>query len=238
MPAREVMIRRSWRRVQLASPNAPSDLRDALWENASALLAKGTEVKPGDRTTIVSLQSANGRRYILKRSNLRGPVHTLLHVFLRSRGRWSWRNGIRLKAGGVPTAVPLALLEERWGAVRLRSYLLTEHTPGQSLLDWARACDPHDSQLARVADAFAMVWRRLGQLQLAHRDMKATNFIVNEAGDITLIDLDSMRRLPRGPLLARARRLDRLRFLKNWQGRPELEQVFRARIDTAELHAE
>jgi hypothetical protein len=211
----------------IASADVPGDLVEAMWHDCESVIRQSVMIKPGDRTTIVARADRTGRQYILKRSNLKG-----LHLLLRSRGRWGWRNAARLEAGGVATPRNLALLEERFGPLRLRSYLLSEVAPGEPLLDWTRARAASDPDLARVADAFAVLWNRLGELRLAHRDMKASNFIVDQKNRIWLVDLDGMRRLPRGPLLALARRGDRARFLRNWQDRPEVEALFRARIDT------
>jgi len=225
------IVRRSWRRLLIASADAPGDVVEAMWQDRESVMRQAAMIKPGDRTTIVSPSDRAGRRYILKRSNLKGPLHTILHLLLRSRARWSWRNAARLETGGIATPRNLALLEERFGPVRLRSYLLSEIVPGEPLLDWTRSRGADDPDLARVAEAFGGLWNRLGELRLAHRDMKGSNFIVEKDCRIWLVDLDGMRRWPRGPLLARARNRDRARFLRNWQDRPEVEALFRARID-------
>ena len=76
------------------------------------------------------------------------------------------------------------------------------------------------------------MWQDLGALRLGHGDMKATNFIVDPAGKLWLIDLDGMRRYRTGPLLRAERRKDLARFMRNWQERPEVAAIFRARIGT------
>jgi hypothetical protein len=216
-----------------SAAGAPADLAERLWNDADGLMRDGVTIKAGDRTTIVVVER-DDRRFILKRANLRGFLHTVLHLPLRSRAMWTWLNSARLEEAGILTPKPRVLFEERWGPFRLRSYLLSDAVDGQSLLEFVRSKSGDDAALETVADHFADVWRGLGRLRLAHRDMKATNFLVDRGGQIWLVDLDGMRRWPRGfdSLFIRARARDRERFLRNWQDRPEVAAVFRARIDT------
>jgi hypothetical protein len=169
----------------------------------------------------------------LKRYNLKSTLHTAIHMPLRSRARWSWLNGRKLLKAGVPTPQPLACVEERrHGVLHLRSYLLTEFVPGRSLLDLVHSRTLSHEQLADLAKQFTRIWQSLGQLRAGHGDMKATNFIVDPHGKLWLIDLDGLRIHHSATLLRRERRNDLTRFMRNWQERPEVAAIFRARIGT------
>jgi hypothetical protein len=205
---------------------------DALWSDADALLARGTMIKDGDRCTLVEL-AHNGRRYVLKRFNRRGPVHMVLHLLLRSRARWCWVNAARVRALGLRTPRSAAMFETRFGPFRDRSFHLCEFIDGRILQDVVRDEAHAQRSLALLADRFTRIWRLLGQSRLGHRDMKATNFIVDPDHQLWLIDLDAMRWYPPGPLFARRRRKDLARFMKNWRDQPEAEAAFRARIDSS-----
>jgi len=223
-------------------------LLERLWTRADDVIASGVMLKPGDRCTVVRLDlpQANAlpapgaaskgdqpRHLTLKRYNLKGRLHTAIHLPLRSRAQWSWLSGRRLVAAGVATPMPLACVEERQcGILRLRSYLLHEFVPGRSLLDLVQSDDVTGEPLADLAKQFARMWQTLGQLRAGHGDMKATNFIVDPHGKLWLIDLDGLRVYRSGALLRRERRIDLARFMRNWQDSPEAAAVFRARIGT------
>lgn len=229
--ATRCVARRSPSRTLLHRPDAPRQVIDSLWTDPDALLRSSTLVKDGDRTTIVRL-AIDGRDYILKRSNLRGPLHTAVHAALRSRARWSWINAHRVTGAGLLTPQPVALLETRLGPLRARSFLLTEHIAGIAPGDWIERHAADRAAIDDLATRFREVWRALGRARLAHGDMKHSNFIIDPDGRIWLVDLDGMRRSRVPILLARARSRDRERFLRNWKDRPEVEAVFRSRLDT------
>jgi len=226
--------RRSFDRLLIAANDLPSPLRDALWDHPDRLVDAGHPVKdvPGDRCTIVRLDR-DDRSFILKRYNRKGALHSASHAVLRSRARWSWLNAHRLIDAAIPTPPPLAMLEERLGPLRGRSFLVTSYVDGEPLKEWIAARPDEINRLEAVAERFGEIWRRLGRARLGHGDMKATNFIVDPQENLWLVDLDAVRRYPPGPWLARARRRDRERFLRNWRDRPEVEAAFHARIDTA-----
>ncbi len=234
---------RSMSRVMWHVGELPAALVDRLWSTPDEVLSRGHMLKDGDRSTVVRValdstsedasRSNADRHCTLKRYNLKSPLHTAMHMPLRSRARWSWLNGRRLIKAGLPTPAPLACVEERrHGLLRLRSYLLTTFVPGRSLLDTIHSGEVDAAELASLAKQFARIWQTLGQLRAGHGDMKATNFIVDPQGKLWLVDLDGLRIHRSGVLLRRERRHDLVRFMRNWQDRPEVAAVFRARIGT------
>jgi len=213
-----------------AAEGAPEAIVEQLARVPDELMRSGAMVKEGDRTTIVRISRAE-RDYALKRYNLKGPLHTGVHLCMRSRAAWSWRSAERLLAIGLRTPSHVAMLEERAGLFRLRSFVLTEWIDGTSLFEWAREVDA--ARLDRLATQVAATLRCLHEHRITHGDMKATNFLIDRNDRMWLIDLDGMRRRLPGPLLAREKRKDRERFLRNWRDRPEVEAVFRAHLDRA-----
>lgn len=225
-------VRRDLRRYLIATSDCPDAALEALWRDADALLESGELIKPGDRTTIARLE-IDGHALILKRSNRKGWLHTALHAFMRSRARWSWVNGRRLQREGLPTAAPVAMLEERLGPIRLRSYLLTRAVDGTPLADVIRDPGLSRARTSTLADAMHTVWKELERLRLGHGDMKATNFLVDADDRLHLIDLDGMRRHPRGPTFHRAHERDWRRLMKNFDDpavNPAARQAFHVRF--------
>jgi len=237
MTGTDSVNRQTLSRVMWADDAAPREVVESLWTEPDALVERGMMLKDGDRTTLVQL-FVDTKSYVLKRFNLRGPIHTAAHVAIRSRAAWCWRNAQMLFEAGIPTPKPLAAMECRAGPLRLRSFFLFEHVEGQRLLDAVRNNRLKRAELEAVADQFATIWERLGELRAAHGDMKATNFIIDREQRMWLIDLDSMRVCRSDAMLNRERRKDSDRFMRNWADMPEVEAIFRARIDKSAVLAE
>ena len=226
------VTRRSLQRVMTYVSDVPAALIERLWSDADGVLEAAAMLKDGDRCTVTRIEQPSGP-CTLKRYNLKSTLHTAIHLPLRSRARWSWLNGRRLVKAGLLTPMPLACIEERHtGLLHLRSYLLTQFVPGRSLLELVQSGEAKGERLADYARQFTRIWQTLGQLRAGHGDMKASNFIVDQQGKLWLIDLDGLRIHHSAVLLRRERRNDLARFMRNWQERPEVAAVFRARIGT------
>ena len=183
------------------------------WMIASGLGPQGGDrlLKEGNSQTVWQSRFGN-QPVVVKRYNLKNRWHALRRSFCRSRASRSWENAHRLRAYHIATPEPLAMIEERRGPFRRRAWLITLLAPGQVA----------DRYLAETADAsgierLAEVVNAFADNHLAHGDMKASNFIMDE-GQVQVIDLDSMRlcRLPWRRCAAICR--DQERFLKNWSG--------------------
>jgi tRNA A-37 threonylcarbamoyl transferase component Bud32 len=177
----------------------------------------------------------------MKRPRARNWWRALVQLWPPSRSLRGWRIGHALLHRDVPTARPLAVLEQRWGPLVRDSVLVTEALPDASDLEqylrrtharlgprgWARC----KRELARELAAHV---RRLQENGFEHRDCKASNILVRdtEPRRLTWIDLDGLR-LRRGwsrraswrPLirlhvsllaLPGLTRTDRVRFLREY----------------------
>lgn len=213
-----------------ATPDAPESLVNPLWSDPDGLIRRGEILKDGDRCTVVALD-AGGRRYVLKRYNLKDVLHTAVHTLMRSRARWCFGSSARMISRGFLTPLSVAMLEERWGLLRFRSYLLTEWVEGEPLDERARRQGP--SELAPIAAEMGALWRALGDARIGHGDMKASNFLIDVHGRVWMIDLDGVRfALPPG-LFERQRRQDRWCLLRNFDDRPEVKSLFESALDAS-----
>jgi hypothetical protein len=233
--AGEFVWRTSFTRRMCLDPQLPEHLAEELWTNPDRLVAEGELLKHGGRTTVVRVEVRDrlGKRtpWLLKRYNLRGPLHTLVHFCLRSRARTSWLNGHRLQSLGITTPLPQAYLEHRIGPLLTRSFLVTEFIHGTN---WEEALY-HETDLPELTDdvlaELEKLWARLGEGRVSIGDARLANFLLTSDGRVWMIDLDSMRRHRVGLTYSLARRRDRARFLRDWQGAPHLEEVVRGAID-------
>ncbi len=224
--------RRSFRRHLIHATALDPALVNALWSDPGGLVASGHMLKDGDRSAVVRVDRGD-RSFTLKAYALKDWFHTVVHGLMRSRAAWSRYNAMLVRDAGILTPAPRACLENRLGPLRGRSYFLCDHVAGANLDDLAKQDRLDDGRLAAVARQVRDIWTALGRARLCHGDLKATNFLVADSGEVWLLDLDGMRR-PATPVLWRRQRdQDRRRFMKNWQDLPRYEAAFRACVDTA-----
>jgi RIO-like serine/threonine protein kinase len=222
-------INRHWRiiRQQGASP----ELVQGVVSDIDALLGQGETLKASGRCAVVRLHGAGGAEWTARRFKTKGPWHTAAHGFLRSKALWSWRNATLLSQSGLDTPEPVLCAEERClGVLRMQSVFVTRYAEGRSLWEMVASGELRGERLIEVAAQFGRIWETFGRLGIGHGDMKATNFIVDSANRIWMIDLDSMRVHKNGPLLVRRRRQDLERFMRNWQAHPTVAAAFSAHL--------
>ncbi|KAB7627333.1 lipopolysaccharide kinase InaA family protein [Alkalilimnicola sp. S0819] len=202
----------------------------ALLSDPDAAMAGGRLLKDG-RTCTVARVDCGGQALVIKRYNRKSAAHAIVQSLRRGRAAISWRNAHYLRALGLPTPAPVALLERRLGPLRGTAYYITAYQPA-----WRPDDHFRDQGLTagwRELEAMAALVNALGAVGLSHGDLKAGNFLVCEGGDVQLIDLDAMRLHESIPAFRRAYARDLRRFLHNWQQDPELLRAFRQKLQPA-----
>jgi len=223
--------KRHWRIIR--QQGAPLELIRGVMSDINALLGRGEMLKASGRCTVVRLRDAGGADWTARRYNTKGPWHTAAHWFLRSKAGWCWLNATRLTQAGLATPEPVMCAEERcMGVLRMRSLFVTRYVEGRSLWEMVATGELKGERLTEVAVQFGRIWNTLGRLGIGHGDMKATNFIVDSENRLSMIDLDSMRVHRNSLMLARRRRQDLERFMRNWKDHPAVAATFSAHLGT------
>lgn len=174
-------------------------------------LETGRRLKSGGTCTVAAAE-LGGQSVVVKRYNLKNWRHGLSRAWRPSRAWHSWQEAHRLAFYGIATPKPLAMLEERWGPLRGRAFLVTEFCPGPSLMYCLEAGSVPELPLAEAITGFFSV---LCRLRITHGDLKATNLLWHQ-GQLLAIDLDAMTQHRSEAAFRRAWRRDRARLLRNW----------------------
>jgi len=216
--------RKSW----LACRDINEELKLKLLSDPDQFFDGESLVKNGNTCTVVEVSEA-GRSYILKRYNQKSLMYRLTHCFMTPRALLSWSNGHVLRLFGVSTPRPVACLLLRAGQLVQRGYLLMEK------VDATRLSDVDSSRMSNssleIPVQFAEVWRHLDALDATHGDMKASNFMVDAEGGVSLIDLDSLEfhRTDYGKRSSQTK--DMTRFMRNWEMSPKVKSAFKQAVD-------
>lgn len=203
-------VRRSLHRFE-AVVRSEADALAPLLADPDRWIDSGHALKRGNTCTVARVE-LGGRQLVVKRYNLKHLGHAISRAWRPTRAWHSWREGHRLSLFGIPTPRPLALIEERWGPLRARAWLVTEYCGGPDMLTHLRADEePAPAEAASLETLFHTLYRE----RISHGDLKATNLLW-DGNKSLLIDLDATRQHATIGGFHRAWRRDRARFLRNW----------------------
>lgn len=174
------------------------------------------------------------QQLVIKRYNTRGVLHAIKRVFQRSRALNSWRMTQDFSRAGIRVADNVAIIQERWGPVKLRAWYICHYLPGDMLRDLfgskpvLKSGDPPDNEL--ITREIRQLFSRMRENRLSHGDLKASNILLSDR-HVYLIDLDSARTHRSGKNFERAHARDLARFKKNWRHSAYARTVFKAVTD-------
>jgi len=194
---------------ELAAESPAPRFCDAL----DTLLREGEVLKDGN-TCFVARIRWNQRDVVIKRYNHKGLWHSLRHTLKGSRARRNWLHANRLRFLGVPTARPIAYIDEWRGPLLWQSYFVMHFVPGTPVSSIFRSEQTSDAQKQRIHEQILSLLHKMAGHGISHGDVKHAN-ILFDGKEVILIDLDGMqvhRTAYRGGL--RARR-DKARFLRD-----------------------
>ncbi|WP_373187420.1 lipopolysaccharide kinase InaA family protein [Halopseudomonas sp.] len=219
-------VEQRWTRFTAVVRERAGALRSLL-EAPDQSFAAGPSLKDGG-TSSVTLVEADGQPLVIKRYNIKGLAHWLTRFWRPTRAWHSWLAGHRLQFLGIATPAPLAMIESRFGPLRRRAWLLTEFCPGQNLLELFGS-DGRILPDKEQGDALLKMVGQLSEARISHGDFKATNLLWY-AGQVWLIDLDSMQVHTSDPDFQQGWSKDRARFVRNWPAGSPLADWLQANL--------
>ncbi|BDS08462.1 hypothetical protein NT6N_35020 [Oceaniferula spumae] len=215
-------------RTWLGCRDLPADLKTQLIKNADHYFEHTALLKDGNTCTVVEVEHG-GSSYVLKRYNRKPLLYRLRHCLSSPRALRSWTNGQVLRLFGVRTPRPVACLLIKSGLLMDKAYLLMDKISGEPLdtIDSERIFEP----TGKIATEFVSRWHELDALNATHGDMKASNFMVDEDGNLSLIDLDGLKFDRNESEHQRRQQKDMARFMRNWSNDRKTADVFRKALE-------
>lgn len=220
-------VKRNWWQFSAAVRARAAELRPLLDAPDSPFAAQTPQLKDGASSS-VTLAQLGASSVVVKRYNIKGLGHWLSRFWRPSRAWHSWLAAQRLQFLRIPTPAPLAMIESRFGPLRRRAWLICEYCPGQSLAALFGASGqvlPTPEQ----GKALLSLLTQLAEAHISHGDFKATNLLWH-AGQVWLIDLDSMQVHAGEASWHAAWLVDRDRLVRNWPHGSPLGQWLEANL--------
>ncbi len=195
-----------------------------LLDDPDAFMRNGTILKTGNTTTVVRVQS-DDCDWVIKRYNIKNPWHALSRSFRPTRAWTSWGNAHLLKIYGIATPRAIAMIEKRIGPLRSTGYYVCDFVAGMHAEDFFQDYTVSDLIKEQVAENFVHLFELFHKLNICHGDCKATNFLL-KGREPWVLDLDAMEECVSSVRFKKLSRVDRQRFLSNWQEQPDWQQWF------------
>jgi tRNA A-37 threonylcarbamoyl transferase component Bud32 len=146
---------------------------------------------------IVSVTQGGDEKFVVKHFRSPHLSNRLKDLLRKSKGRKAWIGGNGLKARGISSVQPLALVERNHGLGPKESFFLMETLEGSQELDRYILQGLGDFRRKRIfIRAFAGWLADLYNKKVYHKDMKTCNFLVVEkqrSWDFYLLDLEDVR---------------------------------------------
>ena len=210
--------------VSISRRDAQGETLNRLLSDPDAFMHDGEILKAGNTCTVVRVK-VDDCDWVIKRYNIKNPLHALSRCYRPTRAWTSWGNAHQLKISGIATPRAVAVIEKRFGPLRSTGYYVCDFQEGPLASDFF-ATGGFDSFLFKeAAQNFVVLFELFRKLGIHHGDCKATNFLLFDNAPCVL-DLDAMGEPLSRQTFNRLFNADRRRFLQNWQSRPELQEWF------------
>ncbi len=210
--------------VSVSRRDARGETLGQLLNDPDNFMRKGEILKAGHTCTVVRVRT-DACDWVIKRYNIKSPLHYLSRCFRPTRAWTSWGNAHHLKISGIQTPEAIAVIEKRFGPLRSTGYYVCNFQDGPLASNFFATGRLDSPVIEKAAMNFVGLFELLKKLGINHGDCKATNFLVVAATPCVL-DLDAMRESANRKCFNRRYKIDRERFLSNWQSIPELKNWF------------
>ncbi len=194
-----------------------------VFQKMDSLFTPQNLLKNGNTCTVARVE-INNQSIVIKRYNIKNFWHGVSRALRQTRAAVSWANAHRLQLLGIPTAKPVALIEERKFGLRGRAYFLCEYIDAPDAAQFFVAGADKTGRAETIKNIITLFYK-LYLLKISHGDTKATNIKIVDHQPV-LIDLDSMSQHAFSSYALKAHVRDLRRFMRNWQDDQALYNAF------------
>jgi len=225
------VCKKSARKFLVYDRNYDSPAMQKLLENPEQAFSstKKTFLKQGNSSTIITL-TIDGHHFVIKRYNIKNPIHQLKRLFQETRARRSWLSAHYLNLLSVNTIKPIAIYEKKLGPCHFSAYFIAEYHTGKFINELSLDNAQDRNLINAVADDLVRQLTLMFAKRITHGDLKASNILV-ENGKITWLDLDAVKWNQRKQQFNHNKDKDLKRFLQNFAHDTTLYDFWQKRIN-------
>ncbi|MBX3708523.1 MAG: hypothetical protein KIT56_01380 [Gammaproteobacteria bacterium] len=184
-------------------------------------------LKTGRSATVVRV-TLDQRQYVVKRYNMKNFWHRLRRCLRSTRASSSWRLAQKLDLFDIPTAKPVAFIENRTLGFRGESYYVTEYVSGEHVGDFFMRNFTKYEKTTEMIKRISVLLKCVAKIEVTHGDLKITNILIDSNEQPVLIDLDGAAEHFTLSSLRKAWRKEIARFLENFSSNPAMYKKFEA----------
>jgi tRNA A-37 threonylcarbamoyl transferase component Bud32 len=212
----------------------PAPLAAAVAEIASRPPPGLILYKFGSRSIVGTYTLGSGDRVVLKYYYPNSLAKHITYGVRGSRCLQSWRAGAAFHFIGVPTPAPLAIAEwQHLGGLWLsKSFLATRQADGIALDAFIRSHGMDHPLVPKAVESLRRSFALMAAHRAVHGDLKASNLLLSDTGEVSFIDLDAACFLLPSARWKSLREKDRQRFHANWKNLPDAAALFRNVFDS------
>lgn len=187
-------------------------------------------LKAGNSATVVKVEM-DGRYYVVKRYNMKSFWHRLRRCIRQTRAASCWRLAQKLCLFDIPTARPVAFLENRIAGLRGVSYYVTEYVSGEHAGEYFARNLLNKDKVSAMVTRISMLLKSVAKVEITHGDLKITNILVSPHEQPVLIDLDGASEHLSLSGLRKSWQQELDRFLLNFSNNPVLRNKFETELE-------
>lgn len=197
----------------------------------SAFTQRSTKILKSGRSSTVVKVTLDQHDYVVKRYNMKNIWHRLRRCLRPTRASSCWRLAQKLYLFNVPTAMPVAFIEQRILCIRGKSYYITQYVPGEHAGEWFFHHFSKPEKIDMMIKRISLLLKSVAKVEITHGDLKITNILVNDNDEPCLIDLDGAAEHLSLSSLRKEWKKELNRFLQNFDTNPAILKKFEVELE-------
>lgn len=193
--------------------------------NIKLHIEPSTEIMKDDSASKVVIAPFQGYQLVIKQYNFKSWHKALSRSVRKSKAEKTWDNARYLSLVGIDTVEPVALIEDRLGFVRIRSFFVSSYITGQNAKDFFNDSTKHTSELSTAAESFVKSIHDFHSKGIFIGDTKDINAIIH-SGKVFWVDLDGLTSQKWKWIADRKKIKDWKVFLYNWRDNAPVLKLF------------
>ena len=212
-----------WNKIILCQKSYYTPAMVSVLDSIDNAIFSAEKILKNDATSTVALLKIDDQLLVVKRLNTKNWLHFFRRLFQNSRARKNWDNASTLCKMGIKTFKPIAILEERYGPLKGRSYFICSYIEGIKALEFFTHETVHED-IQSIAEKITAMFNTLATAWISHRDLNLSNILLLD-NQPWLIDLDSMKSHRWSWIAKRSAQRELNRFIRNCQETPEVPRT-------------